>query len=445
MNSRFKKPLKIWPQRGIFALLDQGLISGSNFAIAVLLARWLAPRSYGAYALAFEVFLFLSIVYAGLVLEPMSVFGASIYKDAFQNYLGVLLRIHCAFSFAIVGFVFAAAGVMHALNLGGSLPTALIGVGIATPCLLLFWLARRGFYVKLLPKKAAVGACAYSAVLLTGFAAMYKLHAASSLSAFLVMAAGAVIAGPLMLRWLRTHTTPARSTRLATKEVLLQHWNYGRWALASSVVIWLSAAIYYPLMGSYFSLAETGAFKALMNLASPVGQVFVAFSLLSLPYASSAHHDRGAAASGRLAHQLTAFYAGGTALYWVALFLVRGPLVQHLYAGHYREIVPLVPLLALGSIARIAATSQAIVLRSMRVPSQVFVAYGAACAVAILAGIPATRWLGLRGALSTWVLSSATAYVGALLMVRRLSRRSAKPEVTSGQIVTLDDAALNPR
>src|SRR5579862_3525120 len=36
MNSRFKKPLKIWPQRGIFALLDQGLISGSNFAIAVL-------------------------------------------------------------------------------------------------------------------------------------------------------------------------------------------------------------------------------------------------------------------------------------------------------------------------------------------------------------------------------------------------------------------------
>src|ERR1019366_6540962 len=94
MLGEFRRALKIWQRRGFFALVDQGLISGSNFIVAILLARWLAPGQYGGYALAFEAFLFLSVVYGALILEPMSVFGASIYKNDFQAYLGVLLRIH---------------------------------------------------------------------------------------------------------------------------------------------------------------------------------------------------------------------------------------------------------------------------------------------------------------------------------------------------------------
>jgi hypothetical protein len=34
--------------KGGLAVLDQGLISGSNFLVGILLARWLAPAEYGA-------------------------------------------------------------------------------------------------------------------------------------------------------------------------------------------------------------------------------------------------------------------------------------------------------------------------------------------------------------------------------------------------------------
>ena len=102
----FWHAVKTWPLRGFFALLDQGLISGSNFILAILLARWVSPQQYGAYALAFEVLLFMSIVYGALILEPMCVFGPSTYKNDFRAYLGILLRIHCGLSVLVIAAVF---------------------------------------------------------------------------------------------------------------------------------------------------------------------------------------------------------------------------------------------------------------------------------------------------------------------------------------------------
>ena len=438
-----RQALKIWPLRGFFALLDQGLISGSNFIVAILLGRWLAPQQYGAYALAFEVFLFMSIVYGSLILEPMSVFGPSVYKNDIKTYMGILLRLHCALSILIIVAVFSVAGVLNALKPSSSLPAALVGVGVACPCLLLFWLARRGFYVNLLPQKAALGACAYSAVVLAGVMVVYEMHSLSSFSAFLVMAAGAVITGPVMLRWFNSHIPSSPGRRFRAKDIIRQHWNYGRWALASAIVIWFSGAIYYPVLGSFFTLAETGKFKALMNLSSPIGQAYAALSLLALPYASRAHHEHGDAIVGRLVWQLTGFYLLGSALYWVVVVAGRSPIVHHLYGGKYTQIIALLPWVALGSILRIGATAQANVLRAMRSPAMVFAAYSAASVVAILFGVPFTRWFGLHGAVFAWVLSGAAAFVGTIVIIQRKSTQSgASVEAPADVLILQGEASM---
>ena len=435
--SGFWQAVKMWPLRGFFALLDQGLISGSNFLIAILLARWVSPQQYGAYALAFEVLLFLSIVYGALILEPLSVFGPSTYKNDLRAYLGVLLRIHCGLSVLVIAAVFAGAAALHAIKPGSSFPDALMGVGVACPCLLLFWLARRGFYVHLQPRNAALGACAYSAAVLAGLAIVFELHALTPLTAFLIMAAGAVITGPPMLRWFKSHLPPLPGRRIPIREVMREHWIYGRWALGSAIVIWLSGAIYYPALGGFFNLAEAGSFKALMNLSSPIGQVYVALSLLSLPYAAQVHHQEGQAVVGRLVWKLTGLYLGGSAIFWLIVILARDPIVHHLYGGKYTQVIALLPWVALGSVLRIGATAQANVLRAMRSPARVFAAYSTACLVAILLGIPCTRWLGLRGALFTWVISGAASFAGALFMIRRKAWRSDMARESVAKVLVL--------
>lgn len=409
---------RTWSAKGAFALLDQGLISGANFVVGILLARGLAPDQYGAYALAFEVFLFLSVAYGALILEPLSVFGSSVYRDSNREYFGALLRIHSVIAVVICLGLGACALVVQWVSPSGNVASALIGVAIASPCLLLFWLARRAFYVKLSPRHAAMGAFVYSGVVLCGLLIAYYRGILSPLVAFLLMAVGALVTAPMMLAWLG-FSMRVRSSIARSAEVIRRHWAYGRWALGSAVAIWFSGAIYYPLLGSFHGLADAGSFKALMNFSSPIGQVFAAMSLLSLPYASRVYYGNKSKGSHRMAIRLAVIYAGGTILYWLIVVLLRQPIARLLYAGKYLEITGLIPWLGLGSILRISATSQAVILRAMHSPSLVFVAYVASSLVGVLVGVPCTWAFGIPGAVFTLVLSSAVALGVVSVMVHR--------------------------
>src|SRR4051794_9190172 len=136
-----------WCTKAFFAIVDQGLISGSNFAMGILLARWLGPTQYGAYALAFATFVLLSLVYQSLLLEPMSVFGPSTYRKNLRGYTGKLIWIHGTIAFGTFSVMAIAASTMGHFPSFAGLPSALIGAAVAAPCVLLFWLARRVFYL----------------------------------------------------------------------------------------------------------------------------------------------------------------------------------------------------------------------------------------------------------------------------------------------------------
>ena len=407
-----------WSPKGALALVDQGLISGANFVVGILLARQLAPDHYGAYALAFQIYLFLSVAYAALVLEPLSVFGSSVYRNSNREYLGVLLRVHAVAAAIIVLGLCGCAWLLNLVSPSSQLTAALVGVGVASPCMLLFSLARRGFYVKLSPRHAALGAAGYFAIVLGGLMVARHEGWLSPLVAFLLFAAGAGFTAPLMMGKLGFALKP-RTAALRLSEVIRRHWGYGRWALGSAVAIWFSTAIYYPILGSSHGLADAGALQAMANFSSPIAQAFAAMSLLSLPYAAGVHHQKKLKGTDHLAAKLALIYAGGTILYWLLVVLFRWQIVEHLYAGKYMGIIGLIPWLALSSVLRISATSQAIILRAMHAPSLVFVAYGSASVVDVVAGIPCTWAFGLRGAIFGMVLASSVALGVTLIMLRR--------------------------
>ena len=203
MYGRFvesRSRIVMWAKKGTLAIIDQGLISGSNFLIAVLLARWLPPEQYGAFALAFECFVLLYVVYNGLIIEPMSVLGSSTYKDCFREYLGVLLRMQMAAAFITVLLLGGSALVLYEFGGTGSLSQAFLGIMIAAPCMLFFWASRGAMYVRLAPRSAVLGGLLYCAILLSGLVLAYKLQLISPFVAFLTMSVGAVFAAAVLLR-----------------------------------------------------------------------------------------------------------------------------------------------------------------------------------------------------------------------------------------------------
>ncbi len=419
-----------WGGKGVLTLTDQGLIGGSNFIIAIFLARQLSRTGYGAYALAFEIFMVLSLAYACLILEPMFVFGPSTYRGRFRQYLGALLWMHLAVAFATAILLGGSAWLIYALGKSPNLPRALTAAAFATPCVLLFWLVRRAFYVKLDPKTAVFGGLIYGSVSVGGVLLLYQLRSLSPATAFLLMTAGALAATPFLLGRLK----PSMSLKSAgpmLREVAGKHWVYGRWSLSAAMASWISGNIYYILLSTMHGLADTGSFKALINFASPVGQVFAALFMLILPYAARIYQENGVSGVERLSWRLMPLYSGGAVVYWVAFLLLKYPILHLLYGGKYLHIEHLIPYVALGSVFRIAATVEVISLKALRSPFLSFIAWIFSDIVALLVGVPAIWAFGLQGALWAYTLSGAATLIASFILLRRMARQYEGDQLTS--------------
>lgn len=408
--------------KGGLAIIDQGLISGSNFILSILLARWVAAEEYGAYAFAFECFLFLCVIYSALVLEPMCVFGPSTYQDEPEDYLRTLLRCHAVASLVMASIVLASAYTVHHFSRSNDLPWSLAGVAIAAPCILFFWLVRRAMYVRLAPRAAVAGAFVYCGIVVVLVFAFYKLRAVSAFVVFLSMALGALTAGVLMLLRIRAFSF-RHIERLRLSDIIRRHWVYGRWALVGSLVMSIPAMIYYPMLSAFCGLTETANLKALLNFSSPIGQFFAALFLLFLPYAARSYHENGPAKVQQLAWRSTLFYSGMAVCYWAAFWVFREPIMRFVYDGKYMDLGSFIPWVALGSVLQTAAAVQATSLRAVQSPAMVFVAFCTSGIVAVVLGLPAIWILGLRGAILTNVLASGSALLAAsILLVRVCSR-----------------------
>jgi len=407
--------------KGGLAIADQGLITGSHFALGVFLARFLSREQYGSFALGFAIFLLLTVLYQALVLEPMTVFGGSVYHEHLRSYLRVLLQMHVAVALSILMALGVSAAVARVLGHGGGLPGALAGAALASPCILFLWLARRIFYLQLSSAFAVAGALLYCALFAGGLVLAHRSGLLSPFTAFLLMGVGGFLSGALLLMCLRPRLRVS-TTALHLRDVWKGHWHYGRWALASAAAMWVPSNIYYLLVSSFSALEKAGELRALMNFAAPVQQTQLALSLILLPYAARVRHQGGR--TGALTWKITLLCVSGGIVYWIVMIGVLNPqtVFRLLYSGKYLEVAPLVAIVGLGSIIGSAFFGPAITLRAMESPKSIFYARFVSSLFCIAVGVPLTWALGVRGAVWSIAVSEAVAVLVIALQLRAKQR-----------------------
>jgi O-antigen/teichoic acid export membrane protein len=426
-----------WTTKGGLAILDNGLISGSNFLLGILLARWLSPDEYGAYALAFSIFILIGFLYQALLLEPLSVFAGSMFRDNLRGYLKKTLWIHWAISLPIGLAIGVGALIAKVVGHSPVLPVALAGMAIATPCLCIHAMARRSFYLRLSPGPAAFGAAFYCAMVTGGMFFIHWRGWLTSFTAFLVMAVAALLSAGVMLIQLSSALPPATGEP-ELREIWGKHWEYGSWALATCVVGWIPNYVYIPLISTFSGMAAAGELRALMNLAAPVLQTYAALSMLFLPYAARVADEEGAEAATGLTRKLAMLFVAGAVVYWAVLIPLKHPLFQFLYAGKYMGSAYLIPLFGLETIVWSASLGPAIVLRGMKHPQSLFYANGAASIVALVVGIPATRYFALPGVIWSMILANALYVVVAFVLYSRKVATLKVPAMTLVEVAQAD-------
>ncbi|MGA8235513.1 MAG: hypothetical protein WB918_03265 [Candidatus Sulfotelmatobacter sp.] len=424
-----REKLVPWAMKGGLAILDQGVFAGSNFVISILLARWLSPEQYGSYAVAFAIFLFILTFYQALLLEPMLVFGGSVYRNCLRGYLKALLMLHLGLSLGIVLILAVSAGVAFRLEPASSLPSALIGVAFAAPSILLFWLVKRTFYLKLSPAPSAGAAVLYCVLTMGGLAFVYQHGLLSVFSALVLMGVGSLGASAALLIYLKLRLSSGQEPP-SVLDIGRRHWRYGRWALGANAMMWVPINMFYPLLSRFSGMAEAGELKALMNFASPMLQTCAALSSLMLPYSARVLEQRGSAGVNVVLKRMTLLCVACAVPYWLVLLAFRGPAFRMLYSGRYTEVIYLLPIVALVSIFGSAFFGPSIVLRSLEAPGSVFAAVSVSSGIALAVGVPLTRALGVRGAVWSMALSEALAFVMAVVLLRRKARKSAEAAPT---------------
>lgn len=407
-----------WTTKGGLAIADYGLYSGSNFLLAILLARWLTPAEYGSYALAFSIAIFIAFVYQAILLEPLSVFSGTLFRDNLRGYLKSAMWIH--WGVAVVVCAALALSAASAAFVGHSplLASALAGIAVAAPFIMAHTFGRRAFYLRLSPGPAAFGSAFYFGMVVAGVYAVSRAGRLSAFTAFLVIGLASLSSALVMLAQLNARLDAA-AAHVPLARTWTKHWEYGRWALATCIVGWIPNYVYIPLVSAFSGMAAAGELRALLNLAAPVLQTFAALSMLFLPYAARLQATARRDTTASLTRRLTLLFVVGAVAYWAVIVSLRLAIFRLLYAGKYADSAYLVPWFALETIVWSASMGSAIVLRAMESPRSLFWANAAASAVALILGIPATRYYGLRGVVWSMILANGLYSAIAFLLHQR--------------------------
>jgi O-antigen/teichoic acid export membrane protein len=389
--------------------MDQGLTSAAGFGINLFLARWMPAGVYGAFALAFAGFLFVSGFHNVLLLEPLSVMGPSRHATNLSAYFRAQLAIHAVLVGTLSVFVLLAGLAFWRLAPQSPLAGAVIGSGIVLPFLLLLWLVRRMCYVVQQPYAAVLGSGFYFPFILTGLFVLRHFGRVSPFTAFLLMGCGSlfgtyILVGQLGLRKRKA----AMPSVISWGAVLQENWTYGRWLVGSTVFSSVSTQMQAFLAAGILGLGAAGILRAMQLPSLVMTQVITATGLLVLP---SLSYDFGSGSIERTRHKalvVSLSLTGMALLCVVALALTAGRAEHLLFGGKYAAYAWLMPVLALIPLTNSIATGSSMALRASQKPQFDLLSKIIAAPVSVISAFLFMHWWGLAGAAASMVLSFAT-------------------------------------
>jgi O-antigen/teichoic acid export membrane protein len=385
--------LSNWFGKGAWAIADRGLFSVSNFVINIVLARWLSPHDYGAFTLAYALFLLLGAGHCALLGDPMLVFGAGTYRERFSAYLDVLLRAHWVLAGAASLVLLATALVI--LFMGQStLAATLTALAFAIPLILLQWLLRLACYVQLEPHRAAYAGASYMAFVLLGICSVEYVDWLSPAASISVMGVASLVSVVGIMRSFHKRAPRVRDEHLF-HEVVADHWSYSRWIVGSNLLAWIPQGSLYLMLPAWGGLGAAGALKALVNLIMPLLHVYWAVAGVVVPALVRA---RGGAAFGQIVRIVLSLWLSGALLYWILLGWFNRPVVDWFYDGRYNEHAGLLWIIGIVPMLFAAELIFNSVLRARERPDQIFWASMVSSVAGLTAGVALVVVWGLRGA-----------------------------------------------
>ena len=403
---------------GATGVLDQVVLSGTNLAIGLALAREQAPEVFGAYAVAFAAYLMGLSFQVSLITDPLVILGARRAADHQRAYFAALVRLQTGLSLALSVLVAVLALGLSLVSGSTDLVSALGGLGIALAPIQIQAFLRSVFLARFRPGATLLNDSIHCGLRLAGIPVLMAMGALTPFWVFSLHALASTIsilvAVPLIKDILTASPLPHRS-------VVKEHWDYGRWMLATSGAHWLSGQAPLVFVSGLLSPLAAAVIKACQYLVSPMNVILTGLDGILAPRASRLG-NHGADALNRFLWRLGILATAGSFFYALILLPISRPVMDFLYRGRYSDYTSVVVILLADTILRGMTRAPVLRMRVIQDTRRIFIASAWSAAVGLCAlALLAPTW-GVIGAAMAVPISSLALLVHLIAIPGRPTR-----------------------
>jgi len=400
-------------RKGVLALFDQGVVSGTSFVTLIIIGRNCRPDELGTFTLGLSIVLFAMCIQSALITAPYTVWGNRLEDAARATYAGSTL-IHQWMLAGLASLVMIVAGAGIALAHGNwniaALSWALAGT---LPFILLRDFVRRLAFAHLRMVAALALDSGVATMQLGGLLLVASEGFLSARTAYFVMGAACAAAAlgafasmrmPIALR--REHTVPD----------LWRNWSFGKWMFVGQATALLTSYSIPWLLVAFHSTRETARFSVCMSIVMAANPIALAMANIIGPKASQAFAQGGMLSLRRVARKATLVLASTIGAISSVMVLFGGKIVVVLYGNAYAGNGRVIAVLALSWIIFSLGTGADTGLWAMGRPEANFVANLLGLVTTFIVAVATIRHFEVLGA-----AVAALAGTGAAVAAKQIS------------------------
>ena len=399
----------------VLTFLDQGVSSGANFLLVVLVTRKTGFDGLGAFGFVLVVWMAALGIHRAIVAEPIVIATHSGRPDARVLECGFSAEVYLGLGFGLV----MAAGSVVAMAMGKQLiARTLVVLALVLVPLLVQDLWRFMAFFEGRPDRALANDLVFAGaqivltvlVIASGHASTPLFVAAWGLGAV----AGAAF-GFVQFR--------VRPRLWSGRRQIAEHWNFSRWMLADFGTSFTMDNVYPLMVFGLLGQTRYGVLSGVIKLMGPAAVILQSGGNLGVPGASRAFREHAVPGLTRFSRLLTAGVAASMAAYVVVVFVAGSWLLRTVYnqptAAGYGGLIRLV---GAGYVLWSLAFGALISLRVVQQTRALWTARLVVSAISLCSAFVLVRRYGLDGAGWAAVIT-AVAGVAAVLRVWSAARR----------------------
>lgn len=418
-------------------LAGRGIGIALNFAVQVLIVRYLAKAEYGAFAYALSLMLFGSHV-VGLGLAKGVNRYAPIYQERRQFdamagtvvlALGAVLGVGIALALVVAGIVRLAGTSLIEDPLALSLVLIMIGLAplraldeISVKLFAIF-ASPRALFLRRHVLGPGLKLAAVLALIAWGGDAVFLAVAYVVTGMLGTGLSLAIIAGVLRKQRLLGHFRPGR-LRIPARSVL----GYSVPLLTSDVVTALRSMLVVVFLGYFHGAQAVAAFRAVLPVARLNGMVLDSFTMLFVPGAARMYASGDREGISELYWRTASWITVVSFPIFAVTFGLAEPATVLLFGDRYADSAPVLSLLSLGLFVTSVLGANALVLRVYRQVRAIVVIDSSMIALAVLANLVfVAKYGALGGAMASLAVLVARNALYQLQLVRMQAVRPPDP------------------